>query len=118
MGDRRPLGVAVVVVSAGVQLEYSFAVPDLGAKWFSNAFLVQLAETEAGGGEGAGGGGAVLDADAACWIYRPAGRGVEAAQTAVGEVEVEIADEIKEAIEKWSRASEKRLSSFLFFPKA
>ena len=34
--------------------EYSFAVPDLGAKWFSNAFLVQLAETEAGGGEGAG----------------------------------------------------------------
>ena len=45
--------------------EYSFAVPDLGAKWFSNAFLVQLAETEAGGGEGAGGGGEVLDADAA-----------------------------------------------------
>jgi len=97
--------------------EYSFAVPDLGAKWFSNAFLVQLAETEAGGGEGAGG-GEVLDADAACWIYRPAGREAGAVPVAVGEVEVEIADEIKEAIEKWSRASEKRLSSFLFFPKA
>jgi len=95
--------------------EYSFAVPDLGAKWFSNAFLVQLAETEAGGGEGAG--GAVLDADAACWIYRPAGREAGAVPVAVGEVEVEIADEIKEAIEKWSRASEKRLSSFLFFLK-
>ena len=35
-------------------IEYSFAVPDLGATWFSNAFFVQLAETEAGGGEGAG----------------------------------------------------------------
>jgi len=78
-------------------LEYSFAVPELGAKWFSNAFFVQLAETEAGGGEGAG--GEVLDADAACWIYRPAGRGVEAAQTAVGEAEVEIADEIRRAVE-------------------
>ena len=95
--------------------EYSFAVPDLGAKWFSNAFFVQLAETEAGGGEGAG--GEVLDADAACWIYRPAGREAGAVPVAVGEVEVEIADEIKEAIEKWSRASEKRLSSFLFFLK-
>ncbi len=77
--------------------EYSFAVPDLGAKWFSNAFLVQLAETEAGGGEGAG--GEVLDADAACWIYRPAGREAGAAQTAVGEAEVEIADEIRRAVE-------------------
>jgi len=94
--------------------EYSFAVPDLGAKWFSNAFFVQLAETEAGGGEGAGGGGEVLDADAACWIYCPAGREAGAVPVAVGEVEVEIADEIKEAIEKWSRASEKRLSSFFF----
>ena len=78
-------------------IEYSFAVPDLGAKWFSNAFFVQLAETEAGGGEGAG--GAVLDADAACWIYRPAGREAGAAQTAVGEAEVEIADEIRRAVE-------------------
>ena len=35
-------------------IEYSFAVPDLGATWFSNAFLVQLAETEEGAGGGAG----------------------------------------------------------------
>jgi len=96
-----PLTAMPLSVPAGYKetLEYSFAVPELGAKWFSNAFLVQLAETEAGGGEGAGGGGEVLDADAACWIYRPAGREAGAAQTAVGEAEVEIADEIRRAVE-------------------
>ena len=72
-------------------LQWWWLVPDFGAKWFSNAFLVQLAETEAG----AGAGGEVLDADAACWIYCPAGR--EATPVAVGEEE--IAREIRRAVE-------------------
>ena len=47
--------------------EYSFAVPELGAKWFSNAFLVQLAETE----EGAGGGAGVGEVLGHCGFKKP-----------------------------------------------
>lgn len=79
-----------VPIPAGYdELNYSFAVPDLGSAPFGNIFYVQLLNANGG----------VLDAEAECWAYSPGGEVALA---------VDIREKIKKAIKWWSSDEERK----------